>query len=110
MVFQNQQLNPIQIAISILEFTSELNCSNHSAIATVTMRFDAEFWCPPPPGVMNLNLNVDGGYFKESEFESRDHKGVLELSKVLFGWLIYKILSRLHRHFIYFVQLYCNFY
>jgi len=46
MVFQNQQLNPIQIAISIVEFTSELNCSNHFANATVTVRFDVEFWCP----------------------------------------------------------------
>jgi len=29
------------------------------------VRTDAEIWCPSPPSVMNLNLNVDAGCFKD---------------------------------------------
>jgi len=57
----------------------EFNQANHSSVSG---RSDIEFWFPPPPGVMKLN--VDAGCFKDDTvgwgMVVRDHRGVVEFA------------------------------
>jgi len=53
----------MRIAMVVADFSDEFNCANRFERATAPAAQPVEKWCPPPFGM--LKLNVDAGVFND---------------------------------------------
>lgn len=59
MVFQKKHFDSIQIAMVASDFTDEFNYANRFEGAAEPAAQTVEKWCPPPFGMVKLNVDAE---------------------------------------------------